>query len=163
MRKQFIAPLGEIVKHMDGSLSDEEIEIHGSHEIETLVKRYNLMCSRINEGIEDLKLQEEKKRHAEITALRYQIRPHFLYNTLSNIKVLAMTRGQSDISRSISRLAKMYKYLLSGKSDYVELSDELEFINNYVALMNTRYDNRLSSFFLVDEELKNCRLPAFLL
>lgn len=163
MRIQFINPLNELVNHMDGNFKGNKIQLNGSKEISTLVNQYNYMRDEINKGVDELKLQEEKKRQAEIAALRYQIRPHFLYNTLSNIKILAMSKGQEEISLTISKLAKMYRYLLSGKSDYVKLSEEMDFINNYVALMNIRYDNRLNTFFLVDENLKECKLPTFLL
>lgn len=163
LRIQFIKPLDRLIKHMDSNLKSDKIQLDGSNEICVLVNRYNQMKDEINRSVDELKLQKEKQKKAEIEALRYQIRPHFLYNTLSNIKILAISKGQREISFTISKLAKMYRYLLSGNSEYVKLEEEIEFIKNYVALMNTRYDNRLNTFFLVDDHLKECEISKFLL
>lgn len=163
MRKRFIKPMQKLMHHMDGNLTEGEFTISGGKEIEMLVSRYNKMRSEISKSVEALKVQEEQKRQAEVDALRYQIKPHFLYNTLSNIKILAMTNGQSEISEAISRLTKMYRYLLSGKTNYVKISEEIDFIENYIAIMSSRYDNGLNTFFLVDDDVKDYKLPNFLL
>ena len=163
MRKRFIKPMQELMHHMDGNLTEDEFTISGGKEIEMLVSHYNKMRSEISKSVEALKVQEEQKRRAEVDALRYQIKPHFLYNTLSNIKILAMTNGQSEISEAISRLTKMYRYLLSGRTNYVKVSEEIDFIENYIAIMSTRYNNRLNTFFLVDDDVKDYIVPNFLL
>lgn len=166
IKKQYIKPFAELVEQMknaENDLTDHHIDISGNQEINVLVRQYNKMRRRIYNMLEDVKKQEEMKRKAEVAALRYQINPHFFYNTLSNIKMLAMSKGEHEISATISKFANMYRYLFSNKSNFVMLGDEIEFIKNYISLMSTRYDNLLNTFYLVDENLNECLLPVFIL
>lgn len=166
IKKQYIKPFSALVeqmKNMENNLEDEYIDIHGNQEINILVSQYNEMRRKISVMIEDVKHQEEMKRKAEVAALRYQINPHFFYNTLSNIKMLALSKGEHEISTTISKFANVYKYLFSNKSNFVMLGEEIEFIKNYISLMNARYDNLLSTFYMIDDHLKECILPVFIL
>ena len=166
IKRQYIKPFSELVEQMkntENDLTDKYIDIRGNQEISILVRQYNKMRHRIYNILEDVKKQEEMKRQAEVAALRYQINPHFFYNTLSNIKMLALSKGEHEISGTISKFANMYRYLFSNKSNFVMLGEEVEFIKNYISLMSTRYDNLLNTFYLVDEHLKECLLPVFIL
>lgn len=166
IKKQYIKPFSELVEQMkntENNLADGYIDIRGNQEINILVSQYNEMRRRIFSMLEDVKKQEEMKRQAEVAALRYQINPHFFYNTLSNIKMLALSKGEHEISATISKFASVYRYLFSNKSNFVMLGEEIEFIKNYISLMNTRYDNFLNTFYMIDEHLKECVLPVFIL
>lgn len=166
IKKQYIKPFSELVEQMkntENDLTDKYIDIRGNQEISVLVRQYNKMRHRIFNILEDVKKHEEMKRQAEVAALRYQINPHFFYNTLSNIKMLALSKGEYEISDTISKFANMYRYLFSNKSNFVMLGEEIEFIKNYISLMSTRYDNLLNTFYMVDEHLKECKLPVFIL
>ncbi len=166
IKKQYIKPFSELVEQMkntENNLAEEYIDIRGNQEISILVSQYNEMRRRIFSMLEDVKKQEEMKRQAEVAALRYQINPHFFYNTLSNIKMLALSKGEHEISATISKFANMYRYLFSNKSNFVKVGEEIEFIKNYISLMSTRYDNLLNTFYMVEEHLKECVLPVFIL
>lgn len=166
MKSQYINPLDELAEEMkktDYEHLNDPIPIRGSGEIAVLVKQYNEMKYKIHSMLEDIRKQEEMKQKAEITALRYQINPHFFYNTLSNVKLMAMAKGQKEISTTISKFSNMYRYLFSNKSNFVKIGEEIEFIQNYISLMSGRYDNRLNTFYLVEEYLKEYKMPVFLL
>jgi sensor histidine kinase YesM len=87
------------------------------------------------------KMQEEMgkaKLNAELALLKNQISPHFFFNTLNNIYSL-IGRNNEDSKNAVIKLSKLMRYLLdeSGQ-DYKLLSDEIEFMNNYIDLMRLR-------------------------
>lgn len=91
------------------------------------------------------KMQEEMERsklNAELAFLKNQISPHFFFNTLNNIYSL-IDRSKEDSKNAVIKLSKLMRYVLneSGK-DYRLLSDEIEFMNNYVDLMKLRTGSR---------------------
>ncbi len=90
-----------------------------------------------------LQLQKEKSE-LELKALKAQLNPHFLFNTLNNIYSLSVT-GSGAVSQSISRLSDILDYLLyHGQKEKVSIDEEIKIVKDYVALEKLRYDERLS-------------------
>ncbi|MBK1894817.1 histidine kinase [Chryseobacterium sp. YIM B02567] len=85
----------------------------------------------------------KEKAELELKALKSQLNPHFLFNTLNNIYALSLTNSERT-SESIHRLSDILDYILyKGQRKTVLISDELEIINDYVELEKLRYDERL--------------------
>ncbi len=87
------------------------------------------------------KMQEEMEKaklNAELALLKNQISPHFFFNTLNNIYSL-IDRNNEDSKNAVIKLSKLMRYLLdeSGQDNKL-LSDEIEFMNNYIDLMKLR-------------------------
>lgn len=90
-----------------------------------------------------LQLQKEKSE-LELKALKAQLNPHFLFNTLNNIYALSIT-GSAAVPQSISRLSDILDYLLyHGQEEMVPVSTELKIVKDYIALQMLRYDERLT-------------------
>jgi LytS/YehU family sensor histidine kinase len=81
---------------------------------------------------------ENAKLNAELALLKNQISPHFFFNTLNNIYSL-IGRNNEDSKNAVIKLSKMMRYVLneSGQDNKL-LSDEIEFMNNYIDLMKLR-------------------------
>lgn len=95
-----------------------------------------------NEKQNALQLQKEKSE-LELKALKSQLNPHFLFNTLNNIYSLSISNS-STTSQSISQLSDILDYILyKGQKKLVFISDELKIIKDYVELEKLRYDERL--------------------
>ena len=93
-----------------------------------------------------LKLNEQKKI-AELTALRNQLNPHFLFNTLNNLYSLALDKSDKT-PEVIEKLSDILDYILYRcKKDYVPVKKEIDLIENYLALEKIRYDKRVSVNF----------------
>nr|WP_245405052.1 histidine kinase [Chryseobacterium sp. SSA4.19] len=89
-----------------------------------------------------LQLQKEKS-DLELKALKAQLNPHFLFNTLNNIYSLSIT-GSGAVSQSISRLSDILDYILyHGQKEIVTISEEMKIVKDYIALEMLRYDERL--------------------
>ncbi len=93
-----------------------------------------------------LKLNEQKKI-AELTALRNQLNPHFLFNTLNNLYALALEKSDKT-PEVIERLSDILDYILYRcKENYVPVQKEIELIENYLSLEKIRYGNRVKVNF----------------
>ena len=81
---------------------------------------------------------ENEKTEAELKNLKNQLNPHFLLNTLNNIYAL-ISFNTNKAQEAVQELSKMLRYVLyEDLSDFVSLKKELEFLNNYIALMRIR-------------------------
>lgn len=93
-----------------------------------------------------LKLNEQKKT-AELTALKNQLNPHFLFNTLNNLHALTLKKSD-ETSKVIEKLSHILDYMLYRCNDtYVTINNEIELIHNYLSLEKIRYGNRVKINF----------------
>ena len=116
--------------------------------------------------------QEERRRAqaeslrttAELSALRAQLNPHFLFNTLNSIMALAGP-GQPRTMQAIAQLAAMLRYSLSqsAEDEGVSLRQELDFTNQYLALELLRFGERLRVAQEIDTAALAWRLPPLTL
>jgi len=93
-----------------------------------------------------LKLTEQKKT-AELTALKHQLNPHFLFNTLNNLYALALKKAD-ETPEVIEKLSDILDYMLYRCNDtFVSLQKEIELIENYLSLEKIRYGKRVQITF----------------
>ena len=96
------------------------------------------------------RLQEERRKaaEAELTWLKNQLNPHFLFNTLNNIYAL-IAINQDKAQDAVHRLSKMLRYMLYADKKEVALEEELQFLRNFIELMKLRLNssNRLTVHF----------------
>ena len=104
-----------------------------------------------------------EKQEAELSYLKSQTNPHFLFNTLNNIYSLA--RDKSDLApESILRLSKILRFMLYETSgQYIAVEQEVKIISDYIALEKLRYDETLRINFNYDIEDMRQALPPLLL
>ena len=103
---------------------------------------------------------EKEKLVAELSALRYQLNPHFLFNGLNNIYYLAIIKSDTTVD-AIVKLSEMLRYVLDEKNDLVPLRDELNYINEFLEFHKFRYpDDRISFEKSVDPQHEFDRIPA---
>lgn len=89
----------------------------------------------------------EQKKIAELTALKNQLNPHFLFNTLNNLYVLALKKSD-DAPKVIQKLSEILDYILYRcNDDFVPLKKEIELIENYLSLEKIRYADRVNITF----------------
>ncbi|WP_162846966.1 sensor histidine kinase [Mucilaginibacter gracilis] len=94
---------------------------------------------QINEAV-----TARRQNESELTLLKSQLSPHFLFNTLNNLYGLSITK-QPDMPALLLRLSDLLRYSLYQTTDnFVSLNDELTYINNYIELEKIRVGNRLN-------------------
>jgi LytS/YehU family sensor histidine kinase len=101
---------------------------------------------------------------AQLGALRMQLHPHFLFNSLNAIGVLVRDQNTRDASRMLELLGGMLRQVLHGnKRLEVPLSDEVEFIERYLAIEQVRFSDRLRVRWAVDASVRDALVPEFIL
>jgi two-component sensor histidine kinase len=110
-------------------------------------------------------LRAEALAHeARLRALRYQLNPHFLFNTLNAISTLVVERRTGEATRMLARLSDFLRLTLeSGDAQEVPLDDELEFALRYLEIERVRFGERLTVRVEVEPEARSALVPAMLL
>lgn len=113
-------------------------------------------------------------KKAQHLALQSQINPHFIFNSLNliNLKVLNITKKDSDINIMISLLSDLLSYTLDSKSYLVKISEEIEYAKKYIEMILIRYnhsfyvnwniDDRISDYYMIKIILQPIIENAFL-
>lgn len=137
--KQFYDILRSIRKVQKGDL-DVVIENCGKDEMGELGTQINKMLERIKQLMDDNLNREMLAKNSEIRALQNQINAHFIYNVLESIKMMAEIDEEYAISDAVTALGKLLRYSMKWVSGNVLVEQELEYIKNYMALINLRFD-----------------------
>ena len=105
---------------------------------------------------------EKEKLNSELAFLKNQISPHFFFNTLNNIYSLIGIDGQT-AQESVLKLSKLMRYLLY-ESEHGEtlMSHEIDFMNNYIALMKLRLSSRVALQIDFPKEFSDFSIPPLL-
>jgi two-component system sensor histidine kinase YesM len=139
MLRQFYVILAAVQKVQKGNL-DTRIEVVSSDEMGELSVQMNTMFEHIENLMQENINREVLVKNSQIRALQNQINAHFIYNVLESIKMMAEIDEEYEISDAITSLGKLLRYSMKWVSGNVLLREELEYIRNYLALINLRYD-----------------------
>lgn len=106
---------------------------------------------------------ENEKLHAELSFLKSQINPHFLFNTLNNIYSLA--ESKSDLTPvAVIKLSNIMRYVLTeARQDSVPLEKEMQFINDYIELQKIRSTDKTSVGFTVVGDISGKKISPLIL
>jgi two-component system sensor histidine kinase YesM len=121
------------------------------------------MIEQIDLLIRRIAAEESEKKKAEIRALRYQINPHFLYNTLNSIRWMAKLNRTNDVDRSVTALVHLLEGSLERNGVFIRLGDELELLRKYMIIQNYRYDNQIELRIDCPEDMEDLHVPRMLL
>ncbi len=109
-----------------------------------------------------LQLNEQKKT-TELAALKQQLNPHFLFNTLNNLYILTIKKSDR-APEIIAKLSEILDYMLYGCNEtYVTIQKEIELIDNYILLEKIRYGKRVKIEFTKDVQKQVKIAPLLLL
>ena len=110
-----------------------------------------------------LKYMEKEKLNAELSYLKAQINPHFLFNTLNSIYFLALSKSD-DTATAVVKLSAMMRYVLS-ESDHhmVSLEKEINYLSNYIELQKLRLENTVEVTFTVTGETEKKQIAPLIL
>jgi signal transduction histidine kinase len=101
---------------------------------------------------------------ARLGALRMQLHPHFLFNSLNAITVLVRDQHTREATRMLELLSDVLRQVLrTDPSHEVPLADELRFLDQYLAIEQVRFSDRLTVVFAVDANVRDAAVPGFVL
>lgn len=138
---------------------DATVEVSGSGEVADFAREASALLDKIRQLMHDNLTREMQARELEIRALQNQINAHFIYNVLEAIKMMGEINERYDIADALTSLGKLLRYSMKWESGTVRLERELDYIENYIALMNLRFDYVIGLDFDIQEELLYQQLP----
>lgn len=147
----------------------KRIDINGSKEIRAIAKEINelldevnLLTGRLVTTTTNLYDAELSKKKAELSFLKSQVNPHFLYNTLGTIKGIAIMHNEKKIEVMTGALVKIFRYSIKGE-DYVDLFQEIEVVEAYIHIQQHRFINRFDINYNIEEHLMDMPIIKMIL
>lgn len=165
-------PLGELsafLSDVNYQTLKKRLRSTGNNEIDQVISKMNTMMEEIQTLTHKIFTTQQQfyelelsKKQAEFHALQNQINPHFLYNTLDCIRSIAYSYQASEIVSISSSMSKIFRYCIK-ESHTVLVRDELDCIDNYIKIIQIRYDNRFHIEREIDPELYELPMIKFIL
>jgi two-component system, LytTR family, sensor kinase len=107
---------------------------------------------------------ESQASSAQLAMLRYQLNPHFLFNTLNSISTLVLLKQTERANAMLARLSSFLRYTLANEpTAKVTLAQEVETLKLYLEIEKMRFEERLRPHFKIESETIGARLPSLLL
>ena len=107
---------------------------------------------------------ESELREARLSALRHQLNPHFLFNSLNSVSTLVLEGNTSAATAMLAQIGELLRTTLDNDvSPEIPLSQELAFIEQYLAIEQTRLGDRLRIVTAISEETRSAVVPSMLL
>lgn len=144
----------------DGNL-EMRLAITTNNEFQIISEAYNMMLTSLKEL---MKNNDEKARAtviSEIKQLESQFNPHFLFNTLENIKFM-IKLDPAAANRMIIALSKLLRYSISRTGSEVTIKEDMEYTRNYLEIQKYRFGQRLDYVIHIPEELNRCVVPKLI-
>ncbi len=119
-------------------------------------------------GLQEQKAQVLKAtamaHQAQLKMLRYQLNPHFLFNTLNAISTLVLDKAEQDANKMLTKLSSFLRYtLVNQPTQRISLDQELYALGLYLDIEKVRFQDRLTIEFDIDEKAKSALVPSLIL
>ncbi|WNR44057.1 cache domain-containing sensor histidine kinase [Paenibacillus roseipurpureus] len=138
-------------------------EVTTYDEIGHLTEGFNHMVIDIERLVKEVYETKWRERDAELAALQSQLNPHFMYNTLETINMLAIQEGTQQISGVATNLGRLLRYTVDKRQVRVTLEDELRFVEAYLEIQSLREGHRLRTELHVDTSFSSALVPKLIL
>ena len=164
--RKYLEPLTTLSKCISTYSAGQTLvlDIHTGDEIEQLCTTVNQMIEKINNQIEDIRRKEHENYITQYSLLATQIDPHFIYNALNIISIMARQSGQNDIIEVNTALSKILRERFSTKTSIFEtIENGLDTIQQYHTIMKYRYKNSVQINISAETQAISEKIPKNLL
>ena len=132
-------------------------------ELSELYSEFQTMSESLESSLEELQASRQLEFKSQMTALQMQMNPHFYYNTLSCISVLAENGQTEDVSSMCRTLSDLMRYITDTNASDVMLFQELAIVRKYLYCMKMRYQDNLNITLEADDALNSILIPKLIL
>ncbi|RJW42326.1 sensor histidine kinase [Lachnospiraceae bacterium TF09-5] len=140
----------------------KNLEIHTEHKNE--YGRIAIALKDVSQKLEGYIRTEYvmklKQQEAAMRALKHQINPHFLYNTLESIRSKALVCGDEETAEAITQLGSLYRKIVHCP-DVITMKEEKELLELYLRLMSLRFAGNFVYQLELEKDLEGVRTPGF--
>jgi two-component system sensor histidine kinase YesM len=132
-------------------------------ELADLAGSFNRMMDRIRALTREKDERDRQRMKAEMEALRFQINPHFVSNTLNSIRLMARAARADAIAEMTQALMRVLADSYAGTSPFTDLAHELGNLESYIGIMKVRFGGNFDVEYLLDEEAAACLVLKMML
>lgn len=158
--------LSRMVKQIENTSKydfHQYVSVSGTYETRQIGKAFNSMLDELHEYVDQLVVSQKQRQNAELAALQQQINPHFLYNTLTSIKIMANQGSKEETEAMINALISLLQNTIGNVSETVTVKQEIDNLKNYVFINQKRYGNRIKVKFFVSPDCEEQKIPKLIL
>ncbi len=155
--------IGQAMMRFGSGDMDVVVPVRRDDETAALARTFNRMIADTRSYIRQNEENQRRQRALELKALQGQINPHFLYNTLDSIYMMAREEGSEKIASLVISLSTLFRLGLAHGHDFVSLEHEVRYITCYLDIQKIRFPQAFSWSIDVPEELRGRRVLKFLL
>ncbi len=127
-----------------------------------LINKFNDMNDRIKQLIEENYLVKIREKETEIMVLNIQLNPHFLHNTINTMHWLSLHGEKEKLSHMLISLSKMLHYTIDLREETTMLKQDLEWLDQYISIMNNRFEHKFEVHFHINPILMNYKVPKLI-
>lgn len=147
-----------------------QIPVSSEDEIGDLCENFNSMNRQLNYLINTVnRLEQEKKEgmikaaKAELDALQAQINPHFIYNTLESISMMAELNDDEETQKMANALGKLIRISINRGIPLVTVAEEVEHVKSYLLIQKIRFDDLFEVVIHMDNRILDYKIPKLIL
>lgn len=140
-----------------------KVPVVRNDEVGELASAMNRMSDEIQSLIQKNKEEEAKRRLIQLQTLEYQINPHFLYNTLDSVNMLARKHQDPIIADMVTYLSRLFRIGLNQGREMITVADEVRHVTYYLKIQEIRFADQLYWDIQTDESIESEKIIKFLL
>ena len=161
-----IMPLKHIVCCCN-TLADEDVDKTigdtSPDEMGFLARTLDNLIGELKRMARQWQKDQERKRELELESLRYQINPHFLFNTLNSLQWLANLNDVPVLYDGIGSLSALLQSTLIKNEEFLPLEEEVQNLTHYFSIQKIRYGDQFDVTYEIEQQLRQYRVPRFIL
>lgn len=161
-----VMQLKKIIQDMDlDTLGQGSEETYHPYyiELDELYHDFEAMSKKLKISLNELIDSRQQELKSRTLALQSQTNPHFYYNTLSCIIVLAENRKNDEVVTLCKNLTQIMRYITDHSSQSVTLKEEMEYVEKYLYCMKVRYQSSLNCIVEIDPQLLDLSVPKLII
>ncbi len=133
------------------------------NELEELNIAFQNMSVKLKQSMDALLLSQSQEMQSKMLALQSQMNPHFLYNTLATVIIMAEENMRESVITMCKNVSHMLRYISSHKSPLVKMNAEIEYTQKYLECMKFRHRNNLSYSIRIDPQIHEIFIPKLVI
>ena len=141
---------------------DTRLSTDSTLEFQTIGKAFNKMIDSMKKQLEENRELALHAAFAQAKQLESQFNPHFLFNTLDNIRfMIKIDAAKAD--KMITSLSKLLRYSIHDSGEEISVREDTENMQSYFNILQIRYNKRFAYEIDIEDEIQNCMIPKLIM